>query len=202
MEQTQEQIKEEPKTETKEVAKTPKVAVKKEEKIELSREYVVPLRKQCMKVAGYRKAKKAIRTLKEFLAKHMHVENRDMRLVKLDRYLNQEIWYRGIRNPPAKIKVKAVKKDGIVYAELAEVPEKVKWDMQRDKKQHEAGQKMKVKMPTHKEEKKEETTDIKEKEKSSVEAGQAEMKLEAKQAKHDSKPKQVRQPAKRMVLQK
>src|SRR3989344_3761550 len=70
--------------------------VKKEEKIELEREYVVPLRRGFVKTARYKRASRAVRDLKIFLAKHMHVENRDVRDVKIDRYLNEELWYRGI----------------------------------------------------------------------------------------------------------
>jgi large subunit ribosomal protein L31e len=168
----------------------------KEVKVELEREYVIPLRRQVMKAQNYRKAKKAIRTIKEFLAKHMRVENRDLRLIKIDRYLNQEIWYKGIKHPPAKIKVKAIKKEGIVYVELAEIPEKVKWDMEKDKKKLIEGSKVKT-QDKPKEEKKQETTEQKveekEKEKASVEAGFKEQKLEAKQDKHQEKPKQPKQ---------
>ena len=105
------------------VAKISKKEEKKEVVIELEGEYVVPLRKGSMKVPRYKRAKKAVKTLKEFLAKHMRVENRDLKKVKIDINLNNEIWFRGIKKPANKIKVKAVKRGGIVYAELAEVPE-------------------------------------------------------------------------------
>jgi large subunit ribosomal protein L31e len=102
-------------------AKAP--AKEKKEKVELEREYVVPLRAGFIKAPRYRKAKKAVKTLQEFLAKHMRVENRDIRLVKVDRHLNNEIWHRGIKNPIPKVHVKAKKIDGVVYAELATIPE-------------------------------------------------------------------------------
>jgi large subunit ribosomal protein L31e len=179
----------------------------KEVKVELEREYVIPLRRQVMKAQNYRKAKKAIRTIKEFLAKHMRVENRDLRLIKIDRYLNQEIWYRGIKHPPAKIKVKAIKKEGIVYVELAEIPEKVKWDMEKDKKKLIESSKVKTQDKSKEVGKQAESKDSaksqaetaeqkveeQEKEKASVEAGFKEQKLEAKQEKHQEKPKQPKQ---------
>ncbi|MDD2445137.1 MAG: 50S ribosomal protein L31e, partial [Candidatus Nanoarchaeia archaeon] len=90
----------------------------KEEKIELERVYIVPLRKGFLKVPQYKRAKKAVKTLKEFLAKHMKVENRDLNKVKIDIYLNNEIWFKGIKKPLSKVKVKAKKINGIVYAEL------------------------------------------------------------------------------------
>jgi len=104
---------------------------KKEDLIELEREYIVPLKRGSLKVPRYKRAKKAVKVLKEFLAKHMKVENRDLRKVKIDINLNNEIWFRGIKKPTNKIKVKAVKKGGIVYVELAEVPEVIKFKIAR-----------------------------------------------------------------------
>jgi large subunit ribosomal protein L31e len=209
------EIKETPKTEEKtetiqEVVKAAKKG-KVEEKIELERIYVVNLRSQVMKAQRYRRAKKAVRTLKEFLAKHMHVENRDIRNVKVDRYLNEEIWQRGIRKPLMKVKVKAIKKAGIVYVELAEVPAFVKFKMDRDKKQSSNVDEKQMKQivkneKAEKAEKKENTEDkkeVKEKGTATVESGFKEQKLEATQAKHTEKPKQPKQQQiKRMALQK
>jgi large subunit ribosomal protein L31e len=108
---------------------------KDEKKIVLEREYVVPLRRGFLKVPQYRRAKKAIRVLREFIAKHMKVEDRDLRKVKVDRFLNEELWFRGIKKPAGKIKVKAVKdSEGIVRVELADVPEIVKFRMAREEK--------------------------------------------------------------------
>lgn len=156
--------------------------VKKEEAIELSREYVVPLRAGFKKAQKYRRAKKAVLVLKTFLAKHMKVADRDLRLVKLDNYLNQELWYRGIRNPIHKIKVKAVKKGGIVYAELAEIPEVVKFKMQKDQKV------LNRVVPTEPKvvakEEKPTTKDETEKEKATAEQGMKENKTQAKAQKH------------------
>ena len=120
-----------------EKGKSPKAKKKNEApKIELEREYIVPLKKGSLNVPRYRRAKKAVKTLKEFLARHMRVENRDLRKVKIDIYLNNELWFRGIKKPANKIKVKAVKRDGIVYVELAEVPEAVKFAKAWDEKKN------------------------------------------------------------------
>ncbi|MCK5321043.1 50S ribosomal protein L31e [Candidatus Pacearchaeota archaeon] len=131
-----------------EQSKNPK-AKKKEEtpKVELEREYVVPLKKGSLKVPRYRRAGKAVKVLKEFLARHMRVENRDLRKVKIDTYLNNELWFRGIKKPANKIKVKAVKKEGIVYVELADVPEAVKFAKAWDEKRNAVDEKVKVKTP-------------------------------------------------------
>lgn len=169
---------------------TKKEEKKEEPKTELEREYVIPLRLNFLKVPRYRRTNKAIKTIKEFLAKHMKVEDRDLSKIKIDMYLNQEVWFRGIKKPPVKIKVKAVKRDGIVYAELAEIPDKVKFDMAKAEKFHKVPEKAKAPKiaPTENEETKteEEKTDEKEKEKASVEAGLAKQKKAAKSAKHTS----------------
>ncbi len=167
----------------------------KKDIVELEREYVIPLRKDILKVAYYRRAKKAIWSIRKFLAKHMRVEDRDTRKIKIDKYLNNEMWFRGIANPWHKIKVKAKKIGGIVYVELADIPEKVKFDMARDQKRKLADDKLNVKTPKHVKENdhieegektktEEQKTDVKEKEKSSVEAGLARQEASAKKTKH------------------
>jgi len=172
-----------------------KVASKKESKnsVELEREYVVPLRRGFLNVPRYKRAKKAVKTLKEFLAKHMKVENRDLSKIKIDMYLNNEIWFRGIKKPCPKIKVKAKKIDGIVFVELAELPDVVKYAKARADKQKLKAAMAKVKAPKKtKEEKegektKEEKKEESEKEKSSVEAGLVRQEKAAKTAQHTTK---------------
>jgi large subunit ribosomal protein L31e len=97
----------------------------KEAKIVLERTYNVPLRRRWMHVPKYKRAKKAITTLREFLIKHMKpgVDEKGHILIKLGKYLNESIWSRGMRNPPHHIKVD-VKKDekGLVKAELVGAP--------------------------------------------------------------------------------
>jgi large subunit ribosomal protein L31e len=104
----------------------------KEDKIE--REYVIPLRKEWNKVPRYKRANKAIKAIKEFLAKHFRVVDRDLNKIKIDKLLNEEVWFRGIKKPPGKIKVKARKEGDIVRVELAELPEKLKFKKAREEK--------------------------------------------------------------------
>jgi len=157
----------------------------KEEKIELQREYVVPMRRGFLKVPCYKKANKAITTLKEFIAKHMKVENRDLNKVKLNIYLNNEIWSRGIKNPLHKIKVKAIKRAGIVYVELADIPDHVKYEMQKAEKRSLRVQKSEEKPEVKTEEKSDEAkTEEKEDDKSLQEKALKENKAEAKAQKH------------------
>jgi len=165
----------------------------KTDSVVLEREYIIPLRKGFLRAPKYRRAKKAVRLIKEFLVRHMQVRSRDLKLVKIDTYLNNELWFRGIKNPMHKIKVKAVLKDGFVHASLAEPSEYVKFTMARDAKAKVASEKIKEKKGK-KEEKEEAKTDEqkteeKEKEKATVEAGLEQQKAEAKEMKRTAKAK-------------
>lgn len=85
------------------------MADKKSEK----REYNIPLRKAFEKAPKYKRAKKAINTVKEFLMKHMKVDE-----VKLGKNINLKMWEHGIKNPPHHIKVTVFVEDGVAKAEL------------------------------------------------------------------------------------
>jgi large subunit ribosomal protein L31e len=127
--------------ETKEIKKEgKKVEKESSDKNILEREYIIPLRKKSLNVPRYRRAKKAVKAVKEFLAKHMKVEGRDLNKVKVDIHLNNEIWFRGIKKPLHKVKVKAVKKEGIVYAELVEIPQSVEFVKARLEKRAKAAE--------------------------------------------------------------
>ncbi len=115
-----------------------------------SREYIIPLRVEWRKVPRYKRANKAIKAIKEFLVRHMKIYDRDLNKIKLDKYLNEFVWFRGIRKPPVKIKIKALKdktKDGkeIIYAELAELPEKLKFKKLREEKLAQSSKKIEKK---------------------------------------------------------
>jgi large subunit ribosomal protein L31e len=110
-------------------------------KDKLEREYIIPLRRDWLKVVRHKRTPRAIKFIKTFLAKHMRVEERDIRNVKLDKFLNQEVWFKGIKNPPAKIRVKAVKEEGIVNVELIDIPERIKFQKIREAKLLDEGKK-------------------------------------------------------------
>lgn len=81
---------------------------------ELKRTYIIPLRKQFKKVPEYKRTKRAVSTVRAFLARHMKGE------VKLGRHLNLFLWKQGIRNPPHHVKVDAIKDEkNVVKVELA-----------------------------------------------------------------------------------
>ena len=113
---------------------------------ELEREYVIPLRREWSKVPRYKRAKKAGKAVKEFLARHMKVYDKDLDKIKLDKYVNEEIWHRGIKKPPVKIKVKAIKDSkGIVHVELSEMPEKLKFKKAKEEKREKKAEEVKTK---------------------------------------------------------
>src|SRR3989344_5150740 len=93
---------------------------------QIEREYIIPLRKEWSKVPRYKRAAKSVKAVKKFIVRHMKVPERDTKKVKLDVYLNNELWFRGTRNAYNKIKVKARKDGEIVNVELAEIPEVIR----------------------------------------------------------------------------
>jgi len=168
-------------------------APKKDEKIEkplLEREYIVPLRKQWLKVPEYKRANKAVKALKQFIAQHMKVYDRDLRKIKIDILVNNEIRFRGMKKPPAKIKVKAIKYTDKVEVKLVDIPKHIEFELARKAKKLAEQAKKEIEKPKPEveekpvEETKEEKQDKKEKQKSSQEATQALEKAAAKQAKH------------------
>ena len=106
----------------------------KEKKLE--REYVIPLRRSTLKVPRYKRTSKAITTIKQFIARHMKVPDRDLSKVKLDVYFNNNLWFRGKKKPPAKVKVRATKEGEIVKVDFVETPQIIKFLKARHEKIH------------------------------------------------------------------
>lgn len=111
----------------------------------IERTYNIPLRKGFATAPRYRKTKKAVIVLKEFIAKHMKVPFENIRL---GRNLNHEVWEKGYRHPPHHVKVTLVKDDeGIVKAELfgvkfeEPIKQQAKEEKKEDKKAEEAEKK-------------------------------------------------------------
>src|SRR3989344_6254936 len=85
---------------------------------ELERTFTIPLRKEWLKAPKYKRAKRTISAVRDFLARHMKPVE-----LKLGKYLNLEVWKHGIKNPPSRIRVTAKKDDkGVVVAELFGAP--------------------------------------------------------------------------------
>ena len=76
--------------------------------------YTIPLNTE-----GYphwKKANFAVKVIKQYLSKHMKV---DEEKIKINAPLNETVWEHGIRKPPRKIRVKATRiEDGFVEADL------------------------------------------------------------------------------------
>ncbi len=136
------------------------MAKKTEPKIEkIEREYVIPLREKSRVVPRYKKTPKAVRTIKEFLVKHMKIYDRDLNKIKLDNYVNEYLWGRGIKRPPHKIKVKVIREGENIKVELVDYPTKLKFKKERvekaDKKAKEVAEKKKKEKQTFAEKAKE-----------------------------------------------
>ena len=176
----------------------------KTEKIE--REYIIPLREKARVVPRYKKTPKSIKTIKEFLVRHMKIRDRDLKKIKIDKYLNEAVWFRGIKNPPNKIKVRAIKDGEFVRVELSEMPAKLKFKKARiDKREAKAKELIEKKKsmmdkvkeglqpkPAEPKQTEEEKQEEKEKARAGAEAGKQMEKAAAKTAKHQAggKPKQ------------
>ncbi len=82
--------------------------------VKIERNYTINLRRDFVKVPRYKRSKRAINCVKIYLAKHLKSED-----VRLGRHLNEYIWQNGIKNPPGKVSVVAIKEDDRITAELA-----------------------------------------------------------------------------------
>jgi len=65
------------------------------------REYTINLRRGFINVSRFKKAKRAINEIKKFVLRHTKCKE-----VWISPEVNQVVWKRGIRKPPAKIRVK------------------------------------------------------------------------------------------------
>ncbi len=169
----------------------------------LEREYTIPLRRVWVKAAEYERGRKAIIAIKQFIAKHMKVVDRDISKVKVDVYLNNEIWFRGRRHPPAKVKVIARKEGDIVKVDFVEIPHHVRFHKHKVEKMHKKSEEKpsKKEMPPAQETKTtEEKIEEKEKEMSVAEQHEKLAKQDSKIQKHMSKKKE--ESYHRMALQK
>lgn len=187
---------------------------KKEKETTIEREYIINLRRELLKVPRYRRTPKAIKAIKKFVARHMRIRDRDFNKVKLDMWLNYELWHKGIQHPQTKIKVKVKKQGDNVLVSLAEIPEVIKFKIARENKLKEAAEKTKKeKKASEKAEEKEksesetkteeEKTEEKEKEAAGKESEIKHAELQAKEQKHLSKMKPEKTPKiQRKALQK
>lgn len=88
---------------------------------EIKRTYNIPLRREFQKAPKYRRAKKAMTALKEFVSKHMKSDD-----IVVMMEVNELLWKNGIKNPPHHIKADLLKtEDGKVYVQISGLEIKV-----------------------------------------------------------------------------
>jgi large subunit ribosomal protein L31e len=87
-----------------------------------SRIYTVTLKQNTLTAPKWRRTKKAVTILREYLEKHTKSDN-----IRISRWVNEHLWSKGGKNPPSKISVKVTKeKDNVINVELAELSERAK----------------------------------------------------------------------------
>ena len=86
-----------------------------------TRTYTVPLRKEYLKTPKWRRAEKAVSTLRSFVERHSKLEE-----IKIGRWVNESIWKRGAKNPPSRVRVDVKRVADSVTVELSELPRKAK----------------------------------------------------------------------------
>lgn len=121
---------------------------KKEIKEKIEREYVIPLREKTRPVPRYKKTPKAVKTVKEFLVRHMKIRDRDLRKIKIDPFLNEILWFRGIKRPPHQIKVKVIKLGEIVTVQAVDLPKSIEFKKKRLEKRETTAKEMAEKKKT------------------------------------------------------
>jgi len=168
----------------------------KTENKNIEREYIIPLRRRWKIVPRYQRTNKAVKAIKEFLVRHMKIRDRDLSKIKIDKYLNEILWQRGIKNPPAKIKVLAVKEGDIVKVSAVELPENIKFKKLRKERIKEIAKQIAEKKKEEKKTEEVETPKVEEtgekreeqeKKAAPIEAVREMEKTAAKQAKHKTK---------------
>ncbi len=85
---------------------------------QIERVYTIPLRRTLDGVPQKRRAGRAVKAVREFVARHMKAEPD---VVWIDNPVNEMLWSQGIEKPPAKVRVRAIKfEDGVVEVSLPE----------------------------------------------------------------------------------
>jgi|SRR3989344_8011959 len=132
----------------------------------MERLYTIPLRKEFSKAPNYKRTSRAITAIRDFVKRHMKNEN-----VKIGKHLNLEMWKHGRKNPPPRIKVKAVlekvkDKDKEIEFVIVELPH-IKIELPKKEKKKKESPKEEVietKAEEHKSEEEQEKKEVLQKE--------------------------------------
>ena len=131
----------------------------------MERLYTIPLRKEFSKAPNYKRTSRAITAIRDFIKKHMKNEN-----VKIGKHLNLEMWKHGRKNPPPRIKVKAVvekikEKDREIEYVIVELPHvKIELPKKEKKKEKPKEETIESKVDKHKVEEEKEKKEVLQKE--------------------------------------
>lgn len=151
---------------------------------ELERVYTINLGKVLLSPNNQR-AKRAINMVKEFARHHMKTEQ-----IKLEEDLSHQIWHRGIRHPPRKIRVKMTKTDeGFVLVSPYE--EEIETEVKPKEEKKTPAEEVKAE-PEVKEEPKELIEEVKEKKPKTKETPKTK-EPKGKEPKTKEKPKEAKQ---------
>ena len=101
----------------------------KESTGKLERVYVIPIGREYRKTARWKRTKKSVRAIKEFVQKHMKVEE-----VKIEQDLNEKLWERGNKKPSPRIKVSVKKEEGKAVVQLFGIKFTEKKEKKKEKK--------------------------------------------------------------------
>ncbi len=112
--------------------------------------HIINLRREFLKVAIYKRSKKAVTGIKVYIAKHRKVKLDD---VRVGNNLNMLVWGRGTKHPPSKVKVKSIIQDGKAYVELVDFPFDIK--PKEEKKEEKSSKKTEAEVVKKEEKKKE-----------------------------------------------
>lgn len=151
-----------------------------------SREYVVPLRQEWLKVPKWRRSKRAVAALQQFMFRHTKADS-----IKMSRWVNELIWQHGGKNPPAKIKVSVKKEKEFASVELAELPAKAK-RLEEKKAEAEKKKAKLVEKLKEKAEKKKKAKEDKKEKKAEKKKSQKELLADLEAAKEAEKKKQAK----------
>lgn len=109
----------------------------------MERAYTIPLRVVYNRAARKERAKRAMKHIREFVAKHMKVSPEN---VKIHPSVNMLVWQRGIEKPPRKVRVVAVKEGETVWVYTQEERARMEKEQpKREEKKEEETVKLSVK---------------------------------------------------------
>jgi large subunit ribosomal protein L31e len=149
--------------------------------------YTIPLRREWLKAPKYKRAKKASKAIKEYLARHLKLRGEGTDKIKLDPLLNDALWCRGIKKPPHKISVKVKKQEDKFMVTFVSLPRKFKEEDKELKKKQKKIEQEKARKEKEKEKKKKEEEEKKKAEEKKKEEKTEEEKKEEEDKKEKDK---------------